>query len=53
MGKSGGVWGVEDILLETGVGGMGCGTVRGQTERWIKTGMLKKKIKEFKKYMKG
>ena len=36
-GEGGGVCG--DILLETGGGGMGLGTVRGQTRRGIMTGL--------------
>jgi hypothetical protein len=33
------VWG--NILIEAVVGGLGCGTIRGQTGRWIKFGVKK------------
>jgi hypothetical protein len=38
--------GSGDILMEMRGGGMGCGTVRGQTGRGIKSGVTKKKKKK-------
>jgi hypothetical protein len=41
--------GDEDILVDMGRGGMGCGTVRGWTNSRDKIWIGKKKIKIFKK----